>query len=158
MIAVALHHIVYTVPYRLGPLRLFGQAMLAISLRVALVVGLVPDVEAVAVAEVVPVFVVGVVAGAHSVDVVGLHQLDVPFHILAAHHVASKGVVFVAVHALDGHGLAVDAQQAVLDLHRAETNLLLNRLDGNSIFVFQPDCDGVEIRTLCRPRFYAGDS
>ena len=85
-----------------------------------------------------------------------IEQTD--FHILAAHHVARKGVVFVAVHALDGHGLAVDAQQAVLNLHRAETNLLLNRLDGNSIFVFQPDCDGVEIRTLCRPRFYAAGS
>ena len=88
---------------------------------------------AIAVAEVVPVGIVGVVACAHGVEVKLFHQLDILKHALLAHHISAVGVELVAVGALYQHGLAVDEQLAVLYLHAAEAHIYRYHL---SLFPF----------------------
>ena len=89
---------------------------------VVLDVRLVHDVDAVAVAQVVPALVVGVVAGAHGVEVVPLQQKDVALHLRDGERLSRALVVLVAVHAVDVDAPAVDAKLAVLDGDRLEAD------------------------------------
>ena len=77
---------------------------------VGLHVRLVDHIEAEPVAKPVEQGIVGVVAGADRVDVQFLHQLDVLFHPLPRHHVATVRIQFVPVHAFDQHAFPVDQQ------------------------------------------------
>jgi hypothetical protein len=90
---------------------------------VALDVGLVDEVEAVLVAEVVPALVVGVVREPDRVEVVALHDLDVADHVREVEGLAVPLVVLVAVHALDEHAVPhldpAEADPAGGMLHRA---------------------------------------
>ena len=90
----------------------------------AFLVGLGHHIDAVTVAQVIPLRIVAVVTGAHSIDVEALHDLKVLNHALAAHHVAAVGIHFVAVGALDEHGLTVDEQLGILDFHFAEAHFV----------------------------------
>ena len=114
------HHALHVRDFPFG---LFGKAVGAIYHTVALVVRLVHEVDAEAVAEVVPHRVVGIVAGAHGVDVVGLHKHNVLYHRFAGDDVAGVFVVFVAVDALDIEFAAVHHQYTVLDFHFAESDI-----------------------------------
>ena len=92
----------------------------AVPEAVRLDVGLVDDVEAVLVAEVVPLLHVGIVRRADEVEVVLLHQLDVADHQGARHHLARVWLVLVAVDAANQDRTAVDEQPGVPDLDLAE--------------------------------------
>ena len=123
VVLVALHDL-------LGEQRLLGLGLRTVAEAVALLIGLGGHVDAVLVAQVVPHGVIGIVAGAHGVDVQALHDLDVLNHALAAHHVATVGIQLVAVGTLDEHGLTIHQQLGVLDLHAAEAHLLRDDLHG----------------------------
>ena len=71
--------------------------------------------------EVIPGGVVGVVAVAHAVEVVQLHQADILQHGGYTDGAAGVGIVFVAVDAAEEHCLSVDELHAVLHLHGAES-------------------------------------
>ena len=77
-------------------------------------VGLGHHVQAVLVAQIVQIVVVGVVRGPHGVDVVALHQLHVFLHHFPADVLAGDRVGVVAVHAPEHQGLAVDGDGGVL--------------------------------------------
>ena len=74
----------------------------------ALEVGLIFEVDAIFVGQVVPIGVVAVVAVAHVVDVCALHQHDFALHLFARDGVSALGVRLVAVNALHFDGLAVE--------------------------------------------------
>ena len=95
---------------------------------VRLEVALGDHVEAVLVAELEEARVRRVVARAHRVDVVRLHQLDVAAHRGLGHRAPAVGVPLVAVDAAQQHAAAVDAQLAVLDRHGAEADPQRHRL------------------------------
>ena len=105
-----------------------SQGTVAVAHAVALDVGLGCKVDAVLVAEVIPARVVGIVAGAHGVDVQLLHDLDVLNHTLHGDDIAAVGIQLVAVGTLDENGLTVDQQLATLDFHLADADALANRL------------------------------
>ena len=67
---------------------------------VAFLVGLVHDVQAVPVVEGIHLGVVGIVAGAHRIHIVALHEHDVLYHALHRHGLAMDRVDVVAVCAL----------------------------------------------------------
>ena len=87
------------------PLRVVDPAVVAASVR--LEVRLVHEVEAVLVRKVIPARIVRVVAQAHAVYVVALHELDVLDHPLVRNCVAMVRVHLVAVHALEQDRLSV---------------------------------------------------
>ena len=127
------------------PLREEADAVLLVAGLVGLDVRLGDYVDAVAVAEVVPAVVVGIVAGADGVDVVQLEEGDVLDHALHRDGAAVVGVALVAVDALDLDRLAVDVEGVADDLLLLEAHLL--RADVAAL----PEDEGVEVRVLRGP-------
>ena len=102
VIAVAFDHALHAAQMGVQPIWIVAErAVQIVPHAVRFDVGLVIHVQAVFVAQVVPVGVVGVVRRPHGVDVVGLHQSDVLEHGLARHHVPCFEVMLVAVDAFD---------------------------------------------------------
>ena len=117
---------------------------------VRLEVALVDQVDAVAVAEVVPARIVRVVAGAHGVEVVALEQEDVLDHALERHGAAELGVRLVAVAALEDDAPAVDLQDAVDDVHLLEADVE-RRGHRGALPGVRADHQTVEVRILGGP-------
>ena len=151
MVLVALDHADGAVHVGVGPVRVLGQGLLAVAHAVALDVGLVDQVEAVAVAQVIPGRLVRIMAGAHGVDVVLLHHQDVLDHALDRDRLAAVGIDLVAVDALEEDALAVDEQVAVPDLDLAEADVDRDDLQDRSARVLEREEQLVEVRRLGRP-------
>ena len=113
---------------------------------VALVVGLGHDVEAVLVAQLVEARVVGVVGAAHRVDVVLLHQAQIPQHVLQVDDGPGSRVGVVPVDAAQGDGPAVEADDGVAHLDLADTHPVDDDLVGRG------DDQGVEVGVLGAPQ------
>ena len=107
VVAVATVHVVDAVEDGVEPFLLFGQRTFAVALCMALHVGLVPDIDAGRVAQVVPEFVVGVVASAYGIDAHLLHETYVLAHLCGGNVVATIHRVFVAVDPTYLHRFAV---------------------------------------------------
>ena len=71
-------------------------------------IGFSTDVEAILVAKVIPIVVIGIVAGAHGVDVHLLHLEHILEHTFATDHITSIGVKFMTIGALDKNRLTID--------------------------------------------------
>ena len=125
---------------------------------VAFHVGFCQDVEAVLVAQLVEVRIVGIVTGAHGVDVEALHGEHVLQHLFAAHRAARLLAEVVAVHAMDHEATAVDEQGAVApDADRAEAYLAGSHVDELAVGREQPDGQVVELGMFSAPTFDAGE-
>ena len=150
MVEVAADHTLH--PYHMGGCKVVAlcKRLLAVAHSVRLDVGLVDDIQAVAVAELVPEGVVGVVAGTYSVDIQLLHHAHVAQHLLSRHAVRPVRAHLVTVHALDEYGPAVDQQLRVLDFHAAETHVQAGGFDGFASGE-RAHAEGVEIGLLGAP-------
>ena len=91
-------------------------------------IGLGYKIEACRVAELIPAGIVGIVGGAHGIDVELLHDANVLTHAVDRHDIAAIGVELMTVDALDEDGLAVDKQLTALDLNMTESDMLTNHL------------------------------
>ena len=145
-------------PFGAATGQVVGQRVAAAVLpaAVGLQVGLVDHIHAVFVAQVVPRRLVGVVAGAHGVDVVaaeGLHRFD---HVGHADGAAVLGVPLVPVDAVEKDPAAVQAHDAVDHLKAAETGAVGHRLDGAAVRAAQRQRHGVQRRVLVAPGAHAG--
>ena len=144
----------------LGPLRVVGDGLVpvldlvvpgwvgqeAALGAVALVVGLGHDVEAVLVAQLVEARVVGVVGAAHRVDVVLLHQAQVPQHVLQVDDGPGGRVGVVPVDAAQGDGPAVEVHDGVAHLDLADAHPVGDDLTRRG------DDQGVEVGVLGAPQ------
>ena len=132
------------------------QAAVCVNQSVRFKVGFAHHIKAVAVAEFVPVRVVGIVAGAHRIHVHLLHNQHVLLHPPARNTVTVVGVKFVAVDALDENGLAVhpNLSQIGFLLNFAEADTLSNRLKNSVFIVENGDFERIEIRFFGRPFFH----
>ena len=150
MVEVAADHTLH--PYHMGGCKVVAlcKRLLAVAHSVRLDVGLVDDIQAVAVAELVPEGVVGVVAGTYSVDIQLLHHAHVAQHLLSRHAVRPVRAHLVTVHALDEYGPAVDQQLRVLDFHAAETHVQAGGFHGLAPGE-RAHAEGVEIGLLGAP-------
>ena len=156
MVLVAQHHAPVALHVRLCISRHLGQRVFVVAHAVRLDVGLVHDIDAVAVAQLVPLRVVGIVARAYGVDIHLFHDADVLDHPFAAYHIAADGIHLVAVGALDQHGLPVHEQLCVPDLHGTEAHGLRHGL-GHAPAVRHGDLERIEVRGLGRPFGRVGD-
>ena len=116
IVLVALHNL-------LGKHRLLGSSIIAILETVALLVSLSNHIDTILIAELIPAWIIRIVAGTDSVDIQALHNLDILNHALHAQYVTSIWVNLMTVGTLDKHRLTVDKELLVLDFHLAETNL-----------------------------------
>ena len=119
---------------------------------VAFDVGFVHNVEPIAVAEGVPIGVVGIVRGADGVEVVGLEGADVLLHGGLVDDVAVYRMVLVAVDALDEDGLSVDFDQAFFDADVAEADLQAGGFKEVGVTVLEGDGEVVQRGGFGRPR------
>ena len=154
MVPVARHHARRAVHIRVPPLRIVRQSVARDVVAVRLQIGLVYDVQPVLIAQRVPPAVVRVVAGAHAVDVVRLHQRDVADHRLHAHHRPQLFVELVPVDAAQLHGHSVDQQPAALRLHRPEPHVQTLHFRRVALVVLQHHQQRVQIRLFRRPRVH----
>ena len=98
---IALHNL-------LGKLRLLGLGRIFVTESVALLVGLSTDIEPVLIAEVVPLRVIGIVAGTHGINVETFHNLDIFNHPIPTYYISAVGIHLVSVGSFDKYGLTVD--------------------------------------------------
>ena len=140
-----------------GEVGLAGLAGEFVPEAVAFLVGFCRDIESVFVAEIIPNGIIGIVAGAHGVDIEPLHDLDVLQHTFARDDVASIGIHLVPVGTLDEHGLSVDKQLLVFDLHLAESHALRDGSHHVASLVLHGCHKGVEIGSLGGPCFHVLD-
>ena len=79
--------------------RLIGRSIgRVITESVALLISFGNEIDAQFVAHMIPLRIVGVVAGAHGVNIKTLHQHDVLQHTLATHHITAVGVHLMSVN------------------------------------------------------------
>ena len=145
------------------PLGRVRERSIAVIILVRLDVGLVFQIEAVFVGQVIPIFIRRVMCITHVVNVATLHEHHLCFHLLTSQHVACFRMCLVAVDALELHWLAVYVVittgqtelvvlcQRVFDRHFAEANMSRDRLDHLAGGIFQLRHNGVAIRALGRP-------
>ena len=152
VVTVPLHHALHAAHVGFEPVRIVAQRPVqVVAYSVRFDVGLVVDVQAVFITEVVPIGIVGVVRCPHSVDVVRFHQPDVLEHRFARHHVSRFEVVLVAVHAFDEDGLAVDQQLLVPNLDLSKSNAFPDGLDAPAFRIVQDQVQIIQMRGFRRP-------
>ena len=139
------------------------QGGVAVVVFVAFEVGLIFQIDAILVAEVVPVRIIGIVRVAHVVDVAALHQHDFLFHLLHRDGVARSRIDFLTVHALQLHRLSINiivasgqselvfAGRRILDFDLAETQGGGERLHHAALLVLQLTHQYITIGSLGRP-------
>ena len=167
VILVAHEHVVNAFEVLLQPVGVVAQGLTfgkVVIHAVAFDVSLVVDVEAVFVAEFVETAVLRIVAQAHGVDVVTLHQLKVAAHEFFGHIVSGGWVMLVDVHAFELDRLTVDEQRidgaAVwrtfvegLYFDSAEAHVLRHKFH-RLAFAADAHHQFVEVRSLARPGFH----
>ena len=117
----------------------------------ALQIRLPDDIQAVFIAELQETGVVGVVAGAHGVDVVGFQVFHVPQHLFPADSAAGAAAPLVAVDTLEHDALAVQKHLAVFQLKPAQTDLQPGALH-ESTLVQQGNFCLVQVRPFGAPQ------
>ena len=95
-------------------------------------------------------------AGADRVDVVPLHQEQVPADLLLRYGASGFAAVIMAVHALENHADAVDPDHAVPDLNFPETDLLEGRLL-RAVRSGKDNLQAVQVRILRGPEARPAD-
>ena len=150
MVEVTLHVALVALQMGLQVIVAPRQRLFPVAHAVRLDVGLGHHVQSVAVAQLIPVRVVRIVAGAHCIDVHLLHDAYVLKHPLARHDITRIRVHLVTVHALDQNRMAVDAELPVLDFHATEAHPHGNDLHGTPLLHVISQ-KGVQVRRLGRP-------
>ena len=118
---------------------------------VGLQIGLPDDIQAVFIAEGQEIGVVGVVAGAHGVDVVGLQVLYIPQHLFPADGAAGAAAPLVAVDTLEHDTLAVQKHLAFFQLKLTQADFQSGALH-ESTLVQQGNFCFVQVRLLGAPQ------
>ena len=108
-------------------------------------VGLVHHIESERVAEFIPPLAVGIMTGAHGIDIGLFHQTDVTEHQFFGHHLTRSRVHLMAVHTTKACGNAVDEQLPVLDFHLTEAHFGGDTLNGLVEGVLEQEFECIEM-------------
>ena len=110
-------------------------------------------VEAIAVAEIVEEWIVGIVGSAYGVDVQTLHGAYVLFHLLAGYGSSIDRTEIVAIDTVKHHSLAIDEEGAIAaaNAYFAETNLTATNVYGIARSVLENYDEVIKIRLLGAP-------
>ncbi len=115
-------------------------------------------IEPVSVTEFIERGTVGVVAGAHCVDIMSFHGQNVRQRILVRDHPSAFTAKFMPVHPLEHDPLSVQIHDAVPDLKTPEADILQDHLLQCQIFVVDLDQKPVQIRHLRAPELRLPDA
>ena len=127
-------------------------------------IGLILQVDAVLVAQVIPVRVARIVRVTYVVDVTALHQHDFHLHLFRSDGVTRIRVDFLAVHAFQLHRLVIhveitslQSEFIVLGLRIADFHLTDSKVSGNhvhspSFLVLQFGHQRIAVRSFSRPQ------
>ena len=148
-VAVAHHHTFDAVLEGGYPRFSVGDALVGVVLEV----GFVHAVDAVVVKHGVHTCGIGIMGGADRVDIVLLHEQHIAEHRFCAYGATIDGVGVVAVGALEEDALAVDIDQGVANLHRAEAHLVGEGHFLVAHLVLLHHVNGVEVRRFGAPQF-----
>ncbi len=121
------------------------------SHAVGLQIRLVHHIETEPIAEAIEVGVVGIVGAAHRIEVVALHQQQIPLHGGAINGITLGGMVFMTVGTTNKQRLTVDPQQTTTDLHHPKAHIARLTLDGAALLVQQGQGQAIEMRRLGAP-------
>ena len=137
---------------------------------VALLISLSNHVETIFVAEVVEIGIVGIVTGAHGIDIQLFHHGEVLNHTLATDHISTVGIHLVTVDSFNINWLPIHEESVTHDLHLAESHALSDILHPSFVgFYLLPTyflhsrrslhfChEGVEIGCLGSPSLTVGE-
>ena len=150
MVPVAYDHARDAFQKRRDPVGIVGQQS---PHAVRLDVRLVDDVQAVGIAEIIEIGIVGIVARAHGVEVILLHQADVGLDVGPGDRFARAGVVVVAVDAVEFHRNAVNKEFFAADLDFAKTHTDAPGLDDRALRVAERQHERIEVRRFGREDF-----
>ncbi len=124
-----------------------------VPVAVALHIGLGEHIQAILVAQVIEVGVVGVMRCAHCIDVEAFHRYDVLLGLFACNHAAVFLAEVVAVYAVEDDSLAVDEERTVLaNAHLAESYLAAAHVHHLALAVKERDREVVEVGLLGIPQ------
>ena len=80
------------------------------------------------VAQLIPQALIWIMTGAHRIDIVFLHNLNIFAHIFLGNRTPSAGIPLMTVHTVYDQPLSIEKHQLVFDFKPAETDLIGNRL------------------------------
>ena len=132
-------------------LRVAGQRAGTIHHAVSLKIGLGHQINTIFITQVIPAWVIGIVAGTDRIDIHLFHDSDILNHTLQRNHISAVGVHLMTVGTLYKDRLTIDQQLAVTYLHLTESHLLRNDLNHLSVRFLKCYEQGVKIRGLCCP-------
>ena len=153
---------------RRPPLLGVGERRLAVVVFVALKVGFGFEIDAVFVAEIIEIGVVGIVRSADVIDVGTFHHHDFFLHLLAGDGVSCGRIGLVAVDAFQLQRLSVDKKIAssqlelvfagwhIFDFNGAEADLRRDSFNHTPLLVFEFSHKHVDVRLFSRPRLNVG--
>ena len=159
----AVHHLHVACHVCVAPLLRMRERCCTIVVFVRLQVGLILQIDTILITQVIPVGIVGIVGVTHVVDVGSLHHHHLFEHVLTRQCMSRLGSCFVAVHALQLHGLAVDVivstsqfelivlSLSILDFHLAEAGVGRYGLHHLALLVLQLGHQGIAVRRLSTP-------
>ncbi|MNK99608.1 hypothetical protein D3C87_1200140 [compost metagenome] len=93
---------------------------------IAFNVGLIYHIQTVLIAQFIPAFCIGVMAGTNGIDVQLLHQPDVAQHVGFGNYLCSIHVVLMPVHPFYFDGPAIQQEQTVFDFNSSEPDSMGN--------------------------------
>ena len=118
-------------------------------------IGLVHDIEAIFIGQIIPARVVGVMRRAYRVDIVALHHFDVAPHRRHRNDVERVRVMLMPVDAADHDRAAINHQLPVTDRDIAKADALGGRLHDRTLVIQQLQQQRVEVGRFCRPSAHA---
>mmetsp|Transcript_109142 Transcript_109142/g.260413 ORF Transcript_109142/g.260413 Transcript_109142/m.260413 type:complete len:273 (+) Transcript_109142:794-1612(+) len=123
-VLVPLHIALHSRHVRLSPFLLVGQCCRPIKIHaMTFNVGLIHDVHAHFVTQLIKERVVRIMRTADGIEVILLHQLNVRYHRLARDNMALLRIVLVPIDTTDCEFTTIQQQPALTDLNRAEADI-----------------------------------
>ena len=118
----------------------------------SLKVRFVNKVNTVFIAKLIPQGIIGVVTGADRVQIILLHEPDIPEHILLCDASSAFCIPFVTVYSSENNTLSVYTHNAVFKLEPAEAGLCLCGFYLFAVFICKNCCNCIEVGPFRAPR------
>ena len=128
MVLVALNETDSTIHMGLAPFGILAHHVISIAIAMTLLIGLVHDIDAPAVAEFVEVLAIGIMRGTQEIDVSLLHQAQVLFVGGIINITARYRMMVVTIHTTQFHILAIDLKHLAHALHTLHTQMVVEVL------------------------------
>ena len=123
-----------------------AESMLAVHRFMPFDIRLGHDVKTVAVAKIVPESMVRIMARAHGVEIVALHKLNIPDHLVERHGSSVNGTRFMTVY-------TSELDFSAVHVNRVADNFLILETDAAHTYVVAlSDDERIEIRLLRAPK------